>query len=168
MISSRALFYGLALLASQTCVQEPEGESPRGYVLKAGEGESVGPGLVKASANSGTRSIEVVMSNLPAGAYTGIHIHTNADEFFYILDGNGTIQIDGVTYVLDRGDFAFIPIGVEHEVKTDTGLEMLEIVDGPARVEFMREVAARPSSNRMSLEECNEIGARHGVICITN
>lgn len=164
----RTFVLSLVILAGQAVAQGPDSETSRGYVLKAGEGEVVGRGLVKASTGSGTRSVEVVMSELPAGAYTGIHIHTNADEFFYILEGSGTIQIDGVTYALEPGDFAFIPIGVQHEVTTESGMALMEIVDGPARVEFMREVAARPSSNRMSLEECNEIGARHGVICITN
>ena len=65
-------------------------EARKGYVLKPGEGEALGPSrLIKASPQSGTQGGVIVLDQLRPGFQTTFHIHTNADEFFYVVGGEG-------------------------------------------------------------------------------
>ena len=48
------------------------------------------------------------------------HKHENEDEFFYVLRGQITIQIkDGRDLVLNEGEVAVVPKGIEHCPKSD-------------------------------------------------
>jgi hypothetical protein len=56
----------------------------RGGVLKPGEGEHL-PGerqtFVKASPRTGTQGVEMFRDTMPPGTSTGVHVHSQADEF---------------------------------------------------------------------------------------
>ena len=146
--------------------------APQGYVLKAGEGEALGPSrLIKASPGSGTQGGIVVLDQLPAGFTTGFHAHTNADEFFYVISGTGTASIDEEDVPIGPGDFIFVPTAGKHKMSVaDTGpMEIIFFLDEPGLAEFFREAHALyfSQSQTMSLEECNAIGQKYGMVCIT-
>jgi quercetin dioxygenase-like cupin family protein len=50
----------------------------------------------------------------PAGAATPLHIHTEEDEAFYLLDGTMTYSADGQIHRLSAGSFIFLPRGLPH------------------------------------------------------
>ena len=144
--------------------------SKRGYVLKQGQGEKLGRVIIKASPQSGTQGGVMVLGALPPGFYTGLHIHHIADEFFYVLSGRGTATLGDEHLQFEAGDVIFSPAGETHEIKVDIEgpMELLYFMDKPGADGFVREVHARTSSDRMTLAECNKIGAKYEITCVTN
>ena len=50
----------------------------------------------------------------PPGTATPIHVHTQEDEAFYLLDGSMTYSADGQLHRLSAGSFIFLPRGLPH------------------------------------------------------
>ncbi len=42
------------------------------------------------------------------------HYHADHDLSVYLIEGKGTIYLDGKTYTMEAGDFLFIPAGTVH------------------------------------------------------
>lgn len=42
------------------------------------------------------------------------HQHENEDELFYVVKGSLTIELDGGSVELNKGDFFIVPKGVKH------------------------------------------------------
>ncbi|MGB9624639.1 MAG: cupin domain-containing protein [Phycisphaerae bacterium] len=42
------------------------------------------------------------------------HYHKRATEIYYVLDGEGSIRLDGVEHVVRKGSLVHIPPGVTH------------------------------------------------------
>ena len=55
-------------------------------------------------------------ATVPAGRATERHYHKLSEEFYFILDGAGTVQIDGETRAVGPGDAILIPPGAWHEI----------------------------------------------------
>src|SRR4051812_50035490 len=45
----------------------------------------------------------------PRGSGSPLHVHHNEDEWFYVLEGELTIWVDGQTVAADAGSFVFRP-----------------------------------------------------------
>src|SRR5687768_13971337 len=89
----------------------------RGYILKDNEGEDLLFGiLLKASPEKGTGSTVVFEEKMLPSRSTGIHYHTTADEFFYVLEGMGTCFLNDSLHTITKGDFIFIPAGQDHGI----------------------------------------------------
>ncbi len=59
---------------------------------------------------------------------TNISYHRIAEEFYYVLEGQGTAILDGVDYALREGDFLRLPPGTTHGfVAGDMGLLLLDL-----------------------------------------
>jgi quercetin dioxygenase-like cupin family protein len=46
-----------------------------------------------------------------------LHYHRIATELYYVLDGEGTVLLDGVEHAVTRGSLVHIPPGVVHGAK---------------------------------------------------
>lgn len=55
---------------------------------------------------------------LPGGAERA-HRHANARQFFYILDGDAVMEIDGIAHALSAGRGIAIAPGVAHRFRND-------------------------------------------------
>ena len=44
-----------------------------------------------------------------------LHYHERTDEFYYVIDGQGTMVLDGQEIELHRGVVVYIPRGVKHK-----------------------------------------------------
>lgn len=44
-----------------------------------------------------------------------LHYHERTDEFYYIIDGNGTMILDGEEIEVHKGVVVYIPRGVRHK-----------------------------------------------------
>jgi quercetin dioxygenase-like cupin family protein len=100
----------------------PESGTPRGrgVVLTPGSGREISLGeagtvTMKLSAESaGGRMSAYEFATPPRTAGPPLHIHRSWDEAFYVLSGEMTFLIDGVTSLAPAGSFVFIPRGVPH------------------------------------------------------
>ena len=65
---------------------------------------------------------------IAAGQRTAISHHRIAEEYYFVLAGQGTAILDGVEHKLVAGDFLRLPPGMKHGFVTrDEPLEMLDI-----------------------------------------
>jgi mannose-6-phosphate isomerase-like protein (cupin superfamily) len=63
----------------------------------------------------------------PAGTASQEHYHTEAEEVYFVLSGQGGIRVDGETRIIKPGDVAIIAPGERHKVwqKGDSDLVLL-------------------------------------------
>lgn len=63
-----------------------------------------------------------VIFDIPPGASEGVHTHPltgpNAyDEYYYVIDGEGEMTLDGTCVPIKTGDHVHAPLGVAHGVR---------------------------------------------------
>lgn len=63
-----------------------------------------------------TRNQSLAEATLHAGAATVRHYHRVAEEIYFILEGGGLMEIDGVVRPVGPGDAILIPPGARHEI----------------------------------------------------
>ena len=96
--------------------------------------ERLGPPYVKLGQMLATRpdivgaevavALEHLQDRLPPGAATTPHYHPRTEEIYYILRGEGLMQIDHERRQVGPGDAIAIPPGCKHQI-TNTGTETL-------------------------------------------
>ncbi len=73
------------------------------------------------------------------------HVHTGYDEVYYVLSGNGTIQLGEQTHSLRPGSVAVIPAGIPHSLEAHP-LEELEFIIFGTPPMAMDDERARPKT----------------------
>jgi mannose-6-phosphate isomerase-like protein (cupin superfamily) len=56
-------------------------------------------------------------ATLPVGAATDRHYHRLSEEFYYLLEGRGLMEIDGEEREACPGDAVLIPAGAWHQIR---------------------------------------------------
>ena len=64
-------------------------------------------------------------ATLPAGSSTARHHHKLSEEFYYLLDGRGLMEIDGEEREVGPGDAILIPAGAWHQIRAIEPLRFL-------------------------------------------
>jgi mannose-6-phosphate isomerase-like protein (cupin superfamily) len=64
-------------------------------------------------------------ATLPAGATTQRHYHARTEEIYFLLEGEGDLEVDGDRRRVVPGDAALIPAGAWHEITAATNLRFL-------------------------------------------
>ena len=62
---------------------------------------------------------------VPAGTSTIRHHHKASEEFYFILDGEGTMEIDETTQAVGPGDAILIPPHAWHQITATQDLRFL-------------------------------------------
>jgi mannose-6-phosphate isomerase-like protein (cupin superfamily) len=87
-------------------------------VLGPGEGRPVDLGgfqmSVKATGNETGGAFSLLEANEPPGFGPPVHIHHDAAEAFYVLEGEYIIFLEGREVSCAAGSFIFIPAGIPH------------------------------------------------------
>jgi quercetin dioxygenase-like cupin family protein len=66
-----------------------------------------------------TDDLSVIEERMHPGSFEQRHFHTRAHQFFYVLQGDATLELDGITHRLQRGDGLHIPPGIAHQARSD-------------------------------------------------
>jgi quercetin dioxygenase-like cupin family protein len=82
-----------------------------------------------------TDDLSVIEERMPPGTFEQRHRHARARQFFYVLEGEATLELDGTAHHLHRGEGLHIPPGSAHQMRND----------GQAEVRFM--VVSSPRSH---------------------
>ncbi|MFV2048116.1 quercetin 2,3-dioxygenase [Metabacillus sp. YM-086] len=94
------------------------------YLLKSGFGKRYLLGsqvaTIIADGASTNHLFDIVLLTGGKGDYFPPHLHRDAHEGIYVLDGRLEVSIDGKPYLLTPGDFAHIPSGIVHEYKMNS------------------------------------------------
>lgn len=48
-----------------------------------------------------------------------MHYHAKTDEFYYVIDGQGTMTLDGTEIELHQGVVVYVPRGIKHKAVGD-------------------------------------------------
>ena len=87
-------------------------------VLRPGQGRPIDLGgfqmSVKATGIETGGALSLLEANEPPGFGPPLHIHHDAAEAFYVLDGEYVIFLEGREVSCPAGSFVFIPAGIEH------------------------------------------------------
>ena len=73
-----------------------------------------------------------------------LHVHADADEYFYVLEGTTRFKVGERSVVLRAGEVAYVPRGTEHtyRVESENGGRMLTIVVPGGFERFFEAMAA--------------------------
>jgi len=73
---------------------------------------------VKATQDETRGAFSLLEADEPAGFGPPLHIHHDAAEAFYVLEGEYVIFLDGRELSCPAGSFIFIPAGIPHGCAT--------------------------------------------------
>lgn len=74
-----------------------------------------------------SEKLSVIQETVPPGSFEVKHYHHHAEQFFYVLSGVASIEVDGNLQVLKPQMGIHVPAGAVHQVM-NKGSEMLEIL----------------------------------------
>jgi len=63
-----------------------------------------------------TRTLTAGIADLNTGGWLGLHRHTPA-EIYYIVEGHGTVTLEGAEYPVSAGTAVYIPGDIEHGIR---------------------------------------------------
>ena len=66
--------------------------------------------------NAPVQNQSLAEARVPAGGRTQRHYHKLSEEFYFILEGAGEIELDGERRIVRLGDAILIPPGVWHAI----------------------------------------------------
>ncbi|CAN5266634.1 cupin domain-containing protein [soil metagenome] len=75
--------------------------------------------------NAPVENQSLAEATLPAGGATERHYHKLSEEFYFLLEGRGTMEIDGERRPVSAGDAILIPPGAWHQISAATPLRFL-------------------------------------------
>jgi quercetin dioxygenase-like cupin family protein len=116
-----------------------------GFKLKENEGTKINfhgtKMTVKVSGDDSDGKYTLIEMEHPPNTGPALHIHSNAPEAYYVLDGQYSIRRANETYQARPGDFVFIPKDIPHNYQSGPdGGKVLVI--SPAGLEgYFKEVA---------------------------
>lgn len=67
--------------------------------------------------NSELKNIEMSMCIFEPGEIAKLHYHKVMEEIYFVLEGNGEIEIDGEWLKIKKEDCIAIPVGVKHRIR---------------------------------------------------
>lgn len=67
--------------------------------------------------NAPVHNQSLAEASLPAGVETERHYHRLSEEFYYLLEGRGMMEIDGIEKETGPGDAILIPAGAWHQIR---------------------------------------------------
>lgn len=76
-------------------------------------------------------NVMVTEQTAPRGSGSPLHVHHNEDEWFYVLEGELTIWVDGETHVAPAGSFVYGPRDIPHTFTVSSELARFLLVTEP-------------------------------------
>jgi mannose-6-phosphate isomerase-like protein (cupin superfamily) len=75
--------------------------------------------------NAPVQNQSLAEATIPVGQPTQRHYHQLSEEFYFILEGTGTMEINGQEQQVQPGDAILIPPGAWHQITATTQLRLL-------------------------------------------
>jgi quercetin dioxygenase-like cupin family protein len=101
----------------------------------------------------------------PPGFGPPLHVHRDAAEAFYVLEGEYLVILDERETVCPPGSFAYVPRNTPHtfKVTSSTPGKKLNLFSPAAMVGFFEELSAAEVGGVATADLLDEIAARHGM-----
>jgi mannose-6-phosphate isomerase-like protein (cupin superfamily) len=75
--------------------------------------------------NAPVRNQSLAEARVAVGSSTERHYHKNSEEFYFVLEGEGKMEIDGEIRLVEPGDAILIPPGSWHQITASSSLRFL-------------------------------------------
>lgn len=75
--------------------------------------------------NAPVENQSLAEARIPAGGATQRHFHKLSEEFYFLLEGEGTMEINGEMQSVKPGDAILIPAGAWHQITATRDLQFL-------------------------------------------
>ncbi len=140
----------------------------RAFVVRPGEGRSIDLGgfrmSVKATNEDTSGSFTLLEADEPANFGPPLHVHRDAAEAFYVLDGEYVLFIEGREYSCPAGSFIFIPAGVEHGFRVGGVASRKLVLFAPAAmVGYFDDLGAALKSGHVDPDALSGIALKYGM-----
>ncbi len=137
-------------------------ETVHATVVRPGEGLALnlrGADMrIKAGADTGGATFSFIESRDPSGFAAAPHVHHEAVEAFYVLEGQYVFRSADAEAQLGTGGFILVPKGVRHSYRLATEGGRILIVYAPAGIErFWQELGKLVEEGRLTPERRNEL-----------
>ena len=106
--------------------------------------------------NAPVQNQSLAEATLPAKGSTQRHYHKKSEEFYYLLEGEAQMEIDGVTKKMSSGDAVLIPAGAWHQI---TANEDGKISEFKVMIRPLQAINALHAQMRAQLEKMQEASA---------
>jgi mannose-6-phosphate isomerase-like protein (cupin superfamily) len=141
----------------------------RAFVVAPGEGRPIdvfaGPLTVKATGeDTGGLFSLLETGEREAGSGPPLHIHHDAAEAFFIIEGEYVMYLDEREVTCPSGSFVFIPAGMRHTFKVSrTPARKLNFYFPAAMVGFFDELSAAVADGDVDDRALEEIARKHSM-----
>jgi len=120
--------------------------------------------VVKADAASTGGVVSVLEATEPPGFGPPIHVHRDAAEVFYVLEGEYVMHLDGEEVRCPAGSFVFIPLGVKHGFKVgDVPSRKLNFYFPATMIGYFDDLAAALGRADVTDDELASIARAHSM-----
>jgi len=138
------------------------------FILPPGEGREIDLGgfrmSVKATGDQTEGALSLLEATEPPGFGPPMHIHHDAAEAFFVLEGEYIIFLDGREHPCPAGSFIFIPAGVAHGFRVgDMPSRKLNLYTPAAMVGYFDELAAANQAGEIDDDALLEIAQRYSM-----
>ena len=139
-----------------------------GYVLLPGEGRAIDLGnfamQVKATDQDSGGAFTLLEATEPPDFGPPMHIHHDAAEAFYVLEGEYLIFIEDEEFRCPTGSFVYIPAEIRHGFRVGkVASRKLNIYLPAAMVGYFDDLSGAMSRGEADEAELAEIAKRRGV-----
>jgi quercetin dioxygenase-like cupin family protein len=139
-----------------------------GFVLGPGEGRSIDLGnfrmSVKATAAETGSAFTLLEAAEPPGFGPPMHIHHDAAEAFYVLDGEYLLFIEDGEFTCPAGSFIYIPSGLRHGFRVGAvPSRKLNLYSPAAMIGYFDELSASMTSGVPDEAELDAIARGYGM-----
>jgi hypothetical protein len=119
---------------------------------------------VKATGELTSGAFSLLEADEPAGFGPPLHIHRDAAELFYVLEGEYIIFLDDREFVCPTGSFIFIPAGLAHGFRVGgVASPKLNIYMPAAMIGYFDDVAAATRAGEVDPDGLSEIALRYSM-----
>jgi len=143
-------------------------DDQRSFVVGPGEGRFIDLGAfgmtVKADAKQTAGVVSVLEAEEPPGFGPPIHVHDDAAEAFYVLEGEYIMYLEDREVACPAGSFIFIPVRVPHGFKVgNVPSRKLNFYFPAAMIGYFDDLAAGLGRDDMDDERLADIARIHSM-----
>jgi mannose-6-phosphate isomerase-like protein (cupin superfamily) len=138
------------------------------FVLRPGEGRPIDLGgfrmSVKATGDQTGGAFSLLEADEPPGFGPPLHIHHDAAEAFYVLQGEYIIFLDGREVSCPAGSFIFIVAGTPHGFRVGSvASRKLNFYSPAAMVGYFDELSQATKTGQVEPEALSDIALRYSM-----
>lgn len=119
---------------------------------------------VKATQQDTSGAFTLLEADEPANFGPPLHVHRDATEAFYVLEGEYVLFIEGREYRCPAGSFILIPAGIEHGFRVGAvASRKLNLYAPAAMVGYFDDLSAAIKSGHLEPDALSEIALKYGM-----